>query len=245
MPLNEDPKSWPIRSLHQIEVTSRCNLRCVYCTSPNLGRKKLDMEQAVFSRSLEWVRYYVKQGTQGELNLAGIGESTLHEHFIEYVKQARAALGWHQRLLFTTNGLLVTPHLVDSIKPYGVGVYVSLHRPEAAKKAVDLLREAGMLLGVSVDPAMNSVDWAGQVNWQTTTQAFGSMCDWRKQGWVMVLADGRISACCFDSDGSGVVGHVDQAPGSVVSKPYRLCKTCHMDVGIEGWRDRVEGRVRK
>jgi hypothetical protein len=242
--LMEDPQSWPIRSLHQIEVTSRCNLRCVYCTHPNLGRPKQDMDALTFSKALEWVKHYVAKGTQGELNLAGTGESTLHPQLVEYVKQARLALGWDQRLLFTTNGLLVDDGLVAALKPYRVGVFVSLHRPEAAKNAVDLLRDAGMLLGVSVDPAMSAVDWAGQVDWQVTTPAFGSPCDWRKQGWCMVLSDGRITQCCFgpSSEADGIIGHVNHAVGEVVSRPYKLCRSCHLDVGIEGWRDRVEGR---
>jgi hypothetical protein len=149
-------------------------------------------------------------------------------------------LGWDKTILFTTNGLLVTEQLCKKLKPFRIKAWVSLHRPEKAKEAVDILSEYGMLLGVSIDPAINAVDWAGQVKWKLTADVFGNPCDWRKQGWCMVLADGRISTCCFDSDGSGVVGHVSDTVGSAKGMPYRLCKTCHLDVGFVGWRDRVE-----
>ena len=237
--------TWPIKSLHQIELSSQCNLRCVYCPSQTLQRPKIDMDEATFLRSLEWVKHYRMAGTQGELNLAGTGESTLHPRLVEYAALARKALGTTQRLLFTTNGLLITEELADALMPTGIKVFVSLHRPEKAGPAINILRDRGMFIGASADPSLSSVDWAGQVEWETTTEAFGSQCDWRKQGWVMVLSDGRMTTCCFDADGSGVIGNVNDEIGSVVGKPYRLCKTCHMDVGFEGWRDRVEGRVKK
>ena len=241
--MNEAP-TWEIKSLHQIELTSHCNLRCVYCTSPNLKRPKLDMDEKTFDRALAWVKYYVDLGTQGELNMAEIGESTMHPLLPEYLMRARAVIGNQRRLCFATNGILVTEELAKKIAPAQPSIWVSLHRPEKAKHAVDILREYGLLVGVSTSPALDAVDWARQVDWEVTSKMFGDACDWRRNGWVEVMADGRLTTCCFDSDGSGVIGHIDQEPGSVVSKPYRLCKDCHLDVGIEGWRDRVEGRVR-
>ena len=235
---------WPIRSLHQIEITSNCNLRCVYCPSPNLGRPKVDMDRPTFMRALEWVRHLVDAGTQGELNLAGIGESTLHPNLVEYIGFAREAIGWRRKLHFATNGLLMTRELAKAIEPWKPSVAVSMHRPEKAKGAIDALREFGLLEGAAADAATNAVDWAGQVEWGLTTQNLGSPCDWSHQGWIAVLADGRLSSCSMDASGIGVVGHVNEPIGSVRGKPYELCKACHMDVGFDGWRDRVEGRRR-
>lgn len=232
---------WPLRSLHQIELTSHCNLRCVYCPSPVLGREKLHMSMETFARALEWVKHFRAARTQGELNLAGIGESTMHPNFVECVKLAREALGWENRVCFATNGLLMTRELAQAIAPYKPTVWVSMHRPEKAKGAIDALKEFGLLDAFSCDPAYAAVDWAGQVKWDFTAETFGAPCPWKKAGWGFVLADGRISSCCFDADGSGVVGHVNDSLGSVCGKPYRLCKTCHQDVEVEGFRDRLEG----
>ena len=237
----EPEQTWELRSLHQIELTSHCNLRCVYCPSPKLERPKLHMEEPVFRRTLEWVRHFVEAGTQGELNLAGIGESTLHPRLVEFVRLAREALGWERRLCFASNGIAMTDELAQALKPYNPRVWVSLHRPEAAKRGIDALREAGLLESPSCDPAYAAVDWAGQVDWKFSAETFGVPCPWKKHGWGFVLADGRFSSCCFDADGSGAVGHVDDPIGSVRGSAYKLCNGCHQDVGVEGFRDRVEG----
>jgi hypothetical protein len=236
--------TWPIRSLHQIELTSHCNLRCVYCTSPTLGRPKLDMDEATFERCLHWVRHFVREGTQGDVDMAGIGESTLHPKLPQYLMRVREIVGWERKIVFATNGLLITPELVEAMKPAKPWIAVSMHRPEKAKPAIDLLGDVGMLMGASMDLAISAVNWAGQVGWKVTTTEFGNPCPWRHLGWTEAMADGRLTACAFDSDGSGVFGHVNDEPGSVTWKPYRLCRDCHLDTGIDGWRDRVEGRVK-
>jgi len=32
----------PFQQIHQIEITSRCNLRCKYCVHPHMERAKVD-----------------------------------------------------------------------------------------------------------------------------------------------------------------------------------------------------------
>lgn len=48
----------PVEAIHQIEVTTWCNLRCKYCPYPIQerlrGQKKMHMDLAVFERALEW-----------------------------------------------------------------------------------------------------------------------------------------------------------------------------------------------
>lgn len=41
-----------LTAIHQIEITSRCNLRCRYCVHPHMGRVKEDMEPATFAKAL-------------------------------------------------------------------------------------------------------------------------------------------------------------------------------------------------
>lgn len=224
----------PLRALHQIEITSHCNLRCVYCTSPTLGRPKLHMSRSTFERALKWVVHYVKHHDQWELNLAGIGESTLHPDFVEYVRLAREAVGPSVDLVFATNGLLMTEKLADALKPYRPKVGVSLHRPEKAGPAIEILRERGMLLGAAADAATAAIDWAGQVDWHVSAPK-GRLCPWIREGWAMVMADGRITTCCLDASGVGVVGTVDDVIGSLYVKPYSLCGSCDQVIGIKGY----------
>ena len=119
----------PVEQVHQIEVTSHCNLRCVYCPSRDLdkplhdvagellplavdggtggfGREKEDMTIEVFERALEHVVHYAEAGTQGELALTGIGEALMHPDFILMAELARAALP-ENLITLSTNGVLL------------------------------------------------------------------------------------------------------------------------------------------
>src|ERR1044072_6043239 len=100
----------PIESIHQIEISSRCNLRCVYCPSKDLdkpvadcgsGREKVDISMAHFERALEWAQQMHVRGTQGELALPGLGEALLHSDFVDFVRLAGAALP-QNRINFST-----------------------------------------------------------------------------------------------------------------------------------------------
>lgn len=39
-----------------------------------------------------------------------------------------------------------------------------------------------------------------------------------------------MTTCCMDSEGLGIVGHVNDEIGSLSFKPYSLCDTCHLKV---------------
>lgn len=228
-----------VTGIHQIEITSRCNLRCVYCPSPSIvagkypNRPAVDMTRENFERTLLWVDFYLRQGTQGELNLAGIGESTLHPELLDFVRLARVVMGNGGRIVFATNGLICDETMVKELAALKVRVWVSLHRPEKAAIAVDLYRRHNMLDGVSSDPSINSNDWAGQVKWIKSGARFP--CPWMKNGWLMAMADGRLTSCCLDAQGIGIVGHVNDPLGSAETKPYELCKKCYQDIESSTW----------
>lgn len=220
-----------LRALHQIEMTSRCNLRCRYCPSPHLARPKLDMDEPTYRRALYWAQRFVFGGQQRELNLAGIGESTLHPEFVRFVHLAREAVGDGCDLILATNGLLMTDELAAAIAPAKIKVWVSLHRPEKAGPAVEALRRAGILSGVSADPSINAINWAGQVKWHVSNGA-KRQCMWVIGGRAIVLADGRLSRCCLDASGAGVFGHITDDLATLSTSPYELCRTCDQDVGV-------------
>ena len=70
-----------VQEIHQIEVTTRCNLRCQYCPHPKMKRPKEDMVWDTFIRSMVWVKKFYDLGLQSELSFTGIGESTMHADF--------------------------------------------------------------------------------------------------------------------------------------------------------------------
>jgi hypothetical protein len=222
----------PVTDIHQIEITSRCNLRCHYCPSPKLQRPKVDMTFEHFARAFEVIRYFSQQLTQGEVNLAGIGESTLHPEFITFLEYARQE--FDGKLLFATNGLLFSEDHAKLCADLRIDVYVSMHRPEKAGPAINLARKYGVLKGASSEPALAATNWAGQVNWEVTAPK-GRPCTWIRSGKVMVMADGRVTTCSFDASGSGVVGHIEDDPATLYNGPYSLCSKCDHVIGVRGY----------
>jgi hypothetical protein len=226
----------PITAIHQIELTTHCNLRCTYCPSPKLDQPqfrdapKSNMDMATFKRALVWCRHFHDQGTQHELSLTGIGETLLHPDWRDMVALARKVLP-NTYINFSTNGLLLDDDACAFLAKHSVKVYVSLHRPEKAGPAVEAAKRHGIIDDVNASASISAFDWAGQVDWFVS--AAETRCEWLYAGWGNVLVDGRISTCCLDAAGKGIVGHVadDPADGAVV-QPWGLCASCHM-VAIE------------
>jgi hypothetical protein len=225
--------SFAVRELHQIEITSRCNLRCVYCVHRSMPRSKADMADDVYEAALGWASHFVKTGSQRSLNLAGIGESTLHPDFVRYVHWAREAVGDGCDLVLATNGLLMTDDVADAIAPARPQVFVSLHRPEKAGPAIEALKRAGILAGVSADPSVAATDWAGQVKWHRS--AAPRACMWVKGGQVFAMSDGRLTTCSFDGQGEETLGSVFDDLTQLRTRPYFLCPSCDQRLNIAGW----------
>lgn len=228
----------PITTIHQIELTSKCSLRCVYCPSPSIVagkyplRPAVDMDLDTLGATLEHVSYFLRRGTQGEINLAGIGESMMREDFILCVEKVREAAPF-AKLIMATNGLHLTESIAKDLARLKVRLWVSLHRPEKAGKAVAIAQAAGIIDGVSVDPSINADDWAGQVQWMQSYRE-PIACEWIRSGWAFVMAHGAVTSCCLDAQGLGVIGSVTGDPGSWKTKPYKLCASCQQVIGVKG-----------
>lgn len=222
----------PVRDIHQIELTTRCNLRCHYCPHfPNLPRPKVDMLWETFEKALDLVKFFVRQGTQMELSLTGIGESLLHPHFVEMVAESRIAIGHDRPLVITTNGILLDEVMCKAIAPFNPRVYISLHRPEKAAFAVNLAKKHGIFAGTNNSFVTAAFDWAGyQKNWTPLVTAPPLKCEYLRSGWGVVLVDGRITTCCLDADGSAVIGTIYDDPNTLALSPWKGCDSCHMEV---------------
>lgn len=228
----------PLTGIRQVELTSRCNLRCGYCPSPKMQdgepgfRPAVDMTDDNFAAAMELVAHYVRKGTQGELNLAGIGESTLHPKFVEWCFKAREVIGPRRLLTISSNGLRVDEALAAAVAPTGIQIGVSLHVGlKRAQPAITALKNHGIFQTVSYEAANESISWAGQVDWPDASQRF--TCHWLTEGHCMVMADGRLTPCCLDAKGTGDLGHVSAAVSrvragkDVFTAPFELCRTCH------------------
>jgi hypothetical protein len=220
-------KSVPIREIHEIELSSICNLACRYCPHPKLQRPKDHMSWETFERTLEHVAYYVEKGTQTEVSLTGIGEAILHPRFIEAVFRVREVIQGRQ-ITLATNGVELTPELADVLAKLRVVTYVSTHRPEKAGPAWQMLKDAGAITGLNTAFVDSSIDWAGQVNWHVAAKEHN--CSYLGLGWGVVRQDGSVNACCMDAHGKHKLASVWDEVGSLMTRPIGLCGTCHLKV---------------
>ncbi|KKL28765.1 hypothetical protein LCGC14_2371860 [marine sediment metagenome] len=164
----------PITTIKQIEVTSKCNLACKYCPHPKMKRKKEHMVWKTFEKTLDWVRYFMEQGTQREVAITGIGEALMHPGFVEMVKRIRIVIGWSNPITFSTNGILLTDELCIALKPFEPRIFVSLHRPEKAGKAIEVAKKYGLYATHNDAFATDSMNWAGTVDWYVSTHSIPS-----------------------------------------------------------------------
>jgi len=105
----------------RIEVTTRCNARCVCCVRPTPGQH---MEWETFERALEFV------GPGVRVDLYGRGEPTLHPRLPEMVACAAQRGG---RPHISTNGMRLDEDLLARLREAGLcHVTFSLYASEPA-----------------------------------------------------------------------------------------------------------------
>lgn len=220
-------KSVPIREIHEIELSSTCNLACKYCPHPKLQRPKEHMAWETFERTLEHVAYYVRQETQGEVSLTGIGEAILHPRFVEALFRVRETIG-PRNIVLSTNGVDMTPEIADVLAKLRVITFVSTHRPEKAGPAFEMLKRAGAIGGLNTAFVDSSIDWAGQVKWHVSGPQHD--CTYLGAGWAVVRQDGSVNACCMDAHSKHKLASVWDEPGTLMTRPIGLCSACHLKV---------------
>ena len=224
------------RSMHRIEVTTRCQWACEYCLNPVLTRPKMDMRRDTWLAALEWVRYYRRRGGQQELLLFGCGEPFLHPNFVEMVAEAREAMGPEPRILISTNAVAITPEQIAALVPLRLRIYVSLHRPVEQSEAIRALAASGMLLGVTTDPVTGSLSWCGQVDWPDigVKGAARLPCPHLQYGLLYAGSDGTLYACGYVNGDAPTLGHVSEAPHDLeVTPPGDLCAKCFCRIPTE------------
>jgi hypothetical protein len=218
-----------LSTITQIEFSSLCNNQCVYCpaTAQKQHRPVGLMSWKTFDRCLHWIKHFCNRGTQEEINLAGIGESLLNPDFPAMVKKLRDNIPASVRLLFSTNGKLITEELVEKMIKCGIDEWVITdHITEDTARCYSIYRKYGILFVLARDAVTSPNSWAGQVDWYEAS--YVHRCHWIDKGKCMVYSDGRIVACCTDAFGYNILGSVfdDNIP-EIEPKPSELCKTCH------------------
>jgi hypothetical protein len=217
----------PVREIHEIELSSVCNLACRYCPHPKLQREKAHMAWETFERTMEHVAYLCAQGTQGEVSLTGIGEAILYPRFAEALFRVREVIG-PRNIVLATNGVAMTRELADILAQLRVIVFVSTHRPEKAGPAWEMLKKAGAIGGLNTAFVDSSIDWAGQTKWHVSAPVHE--CTYLGAAWAVVRQDGSINACCMDAHSKHKLATVWDEPGTLMTRPIALCSNCHLTV---------------
>lgn len=216
----------PIESIHQIEITSRCNLKCPYCLQAIMTRKREDMTDGIFEKSVHAAKKLVDNRTQHEIWLHGLGESLLHPNFLDYCEHAKKELP-NIQVRISTNAILLTESMIDRLKEIGIILHVSLQRPDLAnRKAIHYSQKKRVLENIGVNPIHQANDWAQQMPDEVCILDKAG-CGWLHSGWAMVLANGELAQCCTDGLGLYTIGHIDSWEESEV-KPFKLCETCNL-----------------
>ena len=97
----------------QVEVTNRCNLRCVMCCQQNMQRPRVDMPLAMFRRIIDQAEGWVHH-----VQLANFGEPLLHPQVHDLVAHA-ASRGLFVEMI--TNATLLDRPQAEALVSAGVG----------------------------------------------------------------------------------------------------------------------------
>lgn len=94
-----------------IEITTRCNLRCTYCARTVSGIKGDDMSRETFVRLLGLLPHACR------ITFVGLGETLLHPQVVEFVALASAQ---GRRTALVTNGMMLDRALSQELLAAGL-----------------------------------------------------------------------------------------------------------------------------
>lgn len=226
-----------LKTITTIELSSLCNLACLYCVNRLLNEKAhrmpMVMGESVFKRALYWLDRLCQAGTQAEVNLNGNGESCLDPELPQRIARVREVMGPERRIQLSTNGVNMTADLALKLSQSGIDqVHVSTHQGHYARRAAGLLVRAGVPGCFTYGPTMAPHNWAGQLeNGNEMSPAFlpkGMPCHPLIEGRGYVQAEGDLVPCCYDYRNLGRFGSVmDDDLDQREIRPFELCKSCH------------------
>lgn len=223
-----------ITTINTIELSSVCDNSCDYCPAKDQKEHRPVgfMNWNTFKKAIEQVNYLYSNGNQLELNLFGVGESTLHPDLVEMVKYARNHLPVRQILHLNTNGNKMTLQLAKDLKEAGItSIDITGHKHYATAKTIAIFREIGIQGSLSYDFVTAPNNWAGQVKWFEPDKRLpiykDSLCPWLARGQIMVMSNGSITTCCIDAFGKNIFGSIFDDLSKYELEESKLCLTCH------------------
>lgn len=208
--------------VYAVEVSGACNLEgtCTWCPMnqrPRLRKRGLMSEDTV-TRSLNWVKTLDKVDA---LALHAFGEPLLHPEF-DVIAARFAEL---VPITMSTNAVLLDEKWADRLaKIEWAWISLSPWDVKAADRARRLLMERNVTL---MFPRGVTHNFAGTA--QGPKYKMGK-CPFLEEEKIVIRWDGTIVTCCITDREEDSIGDVSMEPGSVKTRPYSLCETCHHGV---------------
>lgn len=103
-----------------IETTTFCNAECIMCPHKRMSRPRQTMSQELFSKIIEGLRKYDLSGVQVFLHKEG--EPLCDEKIVERLSLARNLLPSAREIGISTNAMLMTTRIADSLVASGIDV---------------------------------------------------------------------------------------------------------------------------
>jgi len=98
----------------QIELTTRCNLSCAYCTN-----KDLEVQSDISLDSLNHLFDQIDFSQVDNVDFTGLGEPVLHKKLPDIIREVKLR-GSHGNIRVVTNGTVLTPSRIKSICEAGI-----------------------------------------------------------------------------------------------------------------------------
>lgn len=103
----------------EIELSALCNIRCRVCPRTAITRPKGRMQKSTFDDLVNWLPNGIGVG------FSGMGEPLLNESVVTYLSVLKKK---NIQVIIKTNGLLLTPTLLDKLIAAGVWhIQISVH----------------------------------------------------------------------------------------------------------------------
>ncbi len=239
-----------IKTINTIELSSICDNACEYCPAKDQSQYRPTglMQEEVYKKAVNQVLKLCRAGTQLELNLFGVGESTLHPQLIEWVEYARKHLPFNQTLHLNTNGNRMTHEMANGLQKAGISsIDITGHNHKSTAKTIKIFRDIGIAGNLSYDFVTAPNNWAGQVDWFEPDNRLphyrNNPCPWLARGQIMVMSNGNITTCCIDAFGKNVFGNIFDDLDKLEIKESELCQTCHHKIPEAHYPQESEAKI--
>jgi MoaA/NifB/PqqE/SkfB family radical SAM enzyme len=212
----------------QIEVSSYCNAKCIFCPYSTVKRAKGFMDMDLFKKIIDEATLSMEKFH--EVQLTGLGESLLDKLFEDRIRYVKEKMPGMQVGVYT-NGTYLTPERFESLADAGLDyVVVSLNALTGDQRKRVMRLDDWEIVQDNLKYAFNNRDkirvevhavangertggaglliregnWAGDN--RTIRDCDRAKCCNRAIGQIYIMWNGIVSTCCFDPYGKQVFG---------------------------------------